>query len=71
MPSTSTTDEHVNNITIAVNAINAIIENNVAAGTMNDTDANLLLDMLIRIQTDTAFLNVLINFSLSFLSSWV
>ena len=63
---TSTTDERVDSITIA---INAVIQRELAAKTMNEDDATALRDILIRIQTDTAFLNALTNFSNYYLLS--
>ena len=66
MSSTSTTDERVNSITIA---INAVIQRELAAKTMTETDAIALRDILIRIRTDTAFLNALTNFSNYYLLS--
>ena len=42
-------DEYVNNFTIAVNNI---IKHRFDIHTMTETDANILHDMLIRIQTD-------------------
>ena len=63
---TSTTDERVDSITIA---INAVIQRELAAKTMNEDDATALRDILIRIRTDTAFLNALTTFSNYYLLS--
>ena len=60
MFSNTNTDERVNNINIAVNAV---IKRELAAQTMSDADVNIVGDMLIQIRTDTAHLNTLSNFS--------
>ena len=66
MSSTSITDERVDSIAIA---INAVIQRELAAKTMAEDDAIVLSDILIRIRTDTEFLNALTNFSNYYLLS--
>ena len=57
-------DEHDNDITIAVNAI---IQKGIAAGTMDDNDADILRDLLIRIKEDAKLITAYSKFS-SFIS---
>ena len=58
-------DIRVKSITIL---INNIIQFRLNDKTMNDSEANILSDMLIRIQPDTALLDVIINFYKSLLA---
>ena len=58
-------DERVNNITIGVNAV---IQYKLDAGIINEEDANVLRDMLIRIRTNLELLKVIIDFNESFLA---
>ena len=53
-------NERVNDVIIAVNAI---IQNGVDAGTMNDTDANVLHEAIILLRTNTKLLNSTITFN--------
>ena len=57
-------DERINNITIAINAI----QSNIIAGTMTEQTANILRNMLIRILDNAELVNDSINFTESFLT---
>ena len=63
MSFTSTTDERINNFSIA---FNAIIKSNVAIGIINDSDVNFVRNMFIRIRTDIALLNAYTNINIIF-----
>ena len=65
MSSTITTEERVNNF---INAINDIIQFRLEYKRMNEDEANVLREMLIRIRTDTALLAAITNFNNSFLT---
>ena len=58
MSSISTTDERVDRIT---SAVKAIIQREIAVGTMTEIQTNMLLNQLIRIRKDIEFLDDLIN----------
>ena len=49
-------------------AANAIIQYKVDTGTLSKTNANILRDALIRIRTETKFLNSIIKFSESIMA---
>ena len=64
MSSTSTTNECVYNITIAVN--NSILYE-LAVKTLNNANANNFRDLLVRTRTDTELLDAIKDFSKSFM----
>ena len=62
MSSINTTDEHVDCIT---SAVKAIMQRELAVGTMTEIQNDMLLNQLIRIRKDIALGNDLINFDIS------
>ena len=69
MSSTSITDERLKNTVIA---LNRILQAKLIS-TTSDAEANVINELLIRIQTDTELLNAIIKFNESFLAlsaSW-
>ena len=64
MSSTSTTNECVYNITIAVNNV---IQYELAVKILNNAEANNFRDLLVPIRTDTQLLNALKDLSESFM----
>ena len=57
------TNNHINNYT---NFINSTINNRIDAGIMTKADFKIIRKILIRIQTDTNFLNAIKEFNVSF-----